>query len=250
MAGLLYFFPGHSGMIRTAKDFPKPLPYLAGVSLECGVPAGGPGDLTGAMVATIPLVGDQPVCRYAPKGDGFVPGGQHWYAADGYWIGWEKERPPSPQELARTKTLAGDEVTLTDGQQWTIPVLHGAFLTLPTRWRRSGAEVTEEVDPQYAELCAKAVEWMDYCKAMDKPDSEAETSAARWGIVECFDYCAAVLGVNYRLGVDEVSALGLIGGVGPDGEHVAGKVMGASVGTLAMEKEVERRKKKATANDG
>jgi hypothetical protein len=258
MAGFLYWFPDVAGMIDSPVKFPLncKLLHLAGASLECGQQANGPDvNRTGAMVTVAPAAGSdgkQAVCRFAPSGDAYVPDGQNWRPVGpaekpDYWIGWERGGPPRPADLARTRPskLRGYDVTLGDGNLWKLPVLRGGFITVPTVFRSlPGGEVNAEVVEAYADLCHEAEAWMEKSQKAADWKPESEDPQPTFLHKDILSFCTAVIGVNYRVGLAEVSALGLVR------NDTWEDVVGAAIGGLAIEEELAARKKNGTRSDG
>jgi hypothetical protein len=90
-------------------------------------------------------------------------GGQVWRKRPGddcVWIGYWKDSPPTPHSLARAKRLAGDAVTLADGQAWQVPRFwwhaaeDGFQLQLPRYYDLddAGEWVYGDVDEAFADL--------------------------------------------------------------------------------------------------
>lgn len=129
---------------------------------------------------------------------GYQPGRQKWESAppdavkglpaSRYWFGFEPERPPTPQDLARLTMLPGFHPTLADGQEWVMPNIR----RLPHRigLGRDGQE-TQIVKDQFQAL-AERMRW-----AFDQ--AEIYLRYERANPAEFREYIAFVLGFNYRV---------------------------------------------------
>jgi len=127
-----------------------------------------------------------------------------------YFIGYDPDDPPTEKELARETQLRGHRVKLLDGGEWLIPVVRliEGGSALPKRIILGAkGEVVEEAMSEYVEF-ANQVEklWSDSLKVAGKLEGEYElTEGERVRLV--YD----ALTWNYRVGVEEINALGLIG---------------------------------------
>jgi hypothetical protein len=129
-----------------------------------------------------------------------IPGGN-------LWLGWYRDELPGPTDLARSKMVAGREVLLGDGNQWTVPVaiafvdgsdglLHRQNM-LPAKMAigDDGAWTVGDVVPNYAALYEVAKSWWD------RDDGVTIADATNW--------CCTALATNYRISAVEASVLGL-----------------------------------------
>lgn len=131
-----------------------------------------------------------------------------WHqSVDGaWWLGIDRDNPPTPEWLARPRMIAGMPVRLRDGNMWLIPRvwpsrLHdesrACGLPLEPMKGQDGA-VRYSVQREYAALVQQAQEWLELVQ------SDAGTTR------DMFGFCAALLGVGYRVGPTEVLALRLL----------------------------------------
>jgi hypothetical protein len=125
------------------------------------------------------------------------------------WLGWDSADPPGPDDLRRNAFQGGrfTPVKLADGNVWSVPValpLDGKTHGLPERIVNVDADglpvfqLAPEVEP-IVELARKHL--AAFGGEASAPPPSADT----------FTFCVALLGVAYRLGPDEVLALGLFG---------------------------------------
>jgi len=134
---------------------------------------------------------------------GYYPDEQCWEPIDDtdgnvlYWVGWEKERPPTPEDLSRNRAVDWDGVELADGKRWPIPLVHPTNTTLPQRARMRRGQLVFDVESRY--------EWI--CRTVERV-LDGDGGEPTWQ--EVYDLCAALLGVCSVLGPAEVSALGLL----------------------------------------
>ena len=136
--------------------------------------------------------------------EGYYPEQQTWkVAAGGKWrIGWYNDRPPTPCDLQRKALTPGYELTLRDGNLWTIPVVRQLEGTtgLPRVYGLTDeGEMGAMVAPEYHRLYDLG--WQIW-NTLGK-DQEPMTYE------ELVEAVALALSVNYLLGREELLALGL-----------------------------------------
>lgn len=201
MSTFLYFLPGHNCKRPDGTTFPLP-PELS--HIDCDVtnsmdPVKGPGDVLGALISVhASKDGRQSECVYEPST-------QTWKAVESepgkvtHWIGWETANPPGPEDLERKETIEGHPVKLADGREWVIPAVHFAFSKVPHTFRMGPGQSTylEPVE-KYRAIMNEAKTWY-----------ESVQSGGEYNVLEWFAYFVNLLGVNYRIGGEEIGALGL-----------------------------------------
>lgn len=215
MAAPLYFLPGLT--LSALRDGPRVraslleergLTHVFGdvrdfdAEVSCQDLVGlGPGGAPGAILVRLAAGG-----AGLPDRLGYYPAQQTWDDdADGrfrYWIGFDPAQRPQPEELARGGRFQGWDLTLGDGQSWRIPIVRRPDDTteLPCMLHVRRGLVEERIKSQYAALwdrCGSAVRWW----TEDAPTKE--------DYPEAFALAADVLGIAYRIGPHEASALGL-----------------------------------------
>jgi hypothetical protein len=132
-----------------------------------------------------------------------------------HWIGFWKSAPPTPFDLQRPEVVDGSPLKLGD-HEWLVPVVHPPLQsTLPFVMRMTGDGPTVHVAQQYRELQTESVryfEWVASMGAKETPEEKAERLKQHPTpkYAELFGYCGRVLGVNYRVGLWELSALGML----------------------------------------
>jgi hypothetical protein len=131
-----------------------------------------------------------------------------------HWIGVWKAAPPTPEDLRHAELVDGNSLKLGE-HEWVVPVIHPPLqTTLPRIFRMTGTGPTMEPEPKYRELQTESVGFFEWVANMGaKPETEEQRAEAMkrtptWG--ETFGYCARVLGVNYRIGMWELGALGML----------------------------------------
>lgn len=178
---------------------------------------GGPDKLNGCLVAG----GNRPP-------DFFPDARQVWEEVPTpggtYWIGLENaQTPPGPQDLTNAVNVDGHFVRLGDGNDWRIPLvwrwdkencLHA--IALPRKLTRRIVEgrtvMSMDVIAGYEPLVAIAARiWDSYING--SPIS----------LNQLFEDAALLLSVNYRIGVAELSLLGLVD------EQLAQKIVSAAI---------------------
>lgn len=116
------------------------------------------------------------------------------------WIGWDRDDPPTPENLLRRKQLGGEFVKLDDGREWLIAVAE----QLPKRCRLSeDGTLAMTVTPFYRDF-------YDYAYAVLGRYTE-QAGEVYIDYEYGFDACTRILAMNYRVSRDLVSVLGLIG---------------------------------------
>lgn len=159
----------------------------------------GPDGLSGTVVAAPP--GDIDANRSWSQVPGYYPDRQEWRELhNGLWLGFEREHPPTPEALQRSRPLVGYVHTLGDGNAWHCPTIRrGLFVpTVPCFQDRVGAGIQRRVKPEWESLWHRSLAW-----ASQEFSGDWESAAERW------DAAAACLAVNYRVGREEINALGL-----------------------------------------
>lgn len=169
------------------------------------------------------------------SGDGYYADQQEWHAFKRFHVGWQKGKQPGPADLIRPKPLRGMEIELADGNAWTIPVAvlqPGIRSLVDDKWGvvRDPAlssiwELAEEIKREVWEpinaVFEQHLETMAEASAMIAAEIQAQPEvAARMGTacIALATACAGIdpnhavriLAINYRVGGEEVSALGLL----------------------------------------
>lgn len=229
MSGFLYFVPHvreapsaqrliELGLADAAhRDCGRVLPGHSNNAVNDGK---GPGGAGGWIVG--------PVGEVSP----YQPAAQTWVPGERWWLGFWNERKPTPADLLRTDWQRGTEVTLGDGQGWTVPVAKlqpgvlrfegGKWVTGPAP---ESAALFAEADRLRAEVWEKvnaAAERYQAVRNEVRASGEqiADELAARFmvelaGLAELHrgidpQTAVEILARNYRVGAEEVSALGLL----------------------------------------
>ena len=171
----------------------------------------------------------------------YEPDRQVWHACPGpegaarFSVGWYTADPPGPDDLARDDGLRGVPLRLADGKDWIVPVaqLQPQVRTWTgTAWetRRDPRhdtlwELAERLKDRFWEpINAARIAWAEAAGAAEEaqtkqaPDAKERIEAAvAAGVamkqaLDALDPAETlgVLQVNYRLGPEEVGALGLL----------------------------------------
>lgn len=175
----------------------KPALFEARVRMFA-VHSAGPDGSSGTIVAVMPT-GD---LQFTPG----VRAGQQWIevatASPAYWIGLDPRAVPGPMDLARDHIVAGEEHELGDGRVWMCPTVRrqGFSNGLPASWG---------IDPKTGDFVASplpryAAAWSAAEQIFDAQLSGEITRP------EVLKLCVQMLGVNYRVGVHEVTLLKLL----------------------------------------
>lgn len=200
MASYMVYFPGARRADASLLDDAG----LADLRLDedpHGLETSGPDGGRGALLAWQRVDGSDPVMAYDDVR-------QFWQEAPGgkFWLGAERRRPVTPDDIRRPQTYSSLPAVLADGQTWSIPVA----AHMPAIWGCDERGVlVRKVRPEYesysraAEQVYRAVyEAGQQAIAGDAPDALP--------LPDAWDFCCAALGMNYRLAPAVIAFLGLI----------------------------------------
>jgi len=208
MAGFLYFAAGRPRVDQAWLESHGPAhafePDDLGRLSQAEV-GQGPGDQRGVLFTR--TAGE-------PQPMGYAPGVQKWAKAVGgdWWLGCETDAPPTPADLLRAEAIDGHLVRLGDGQKWLVPVARmvagGSTLPQAIVLGPKGEKIGRAL-PRYVALGRHgervAVDLRIKMGVDAAPDGYEPVSVS-----EGWDIAVEALGINYRLGPDEVSLLELI----------------------------------------
>lgn len=140
-------------------------------------------------------------------GVGYYPDRQQWLHVEvdgtaGYWIGWNPEQLATPEDLQRDSVVSGYLEELGDGQLWECPIirLQQGKVNLPDTWGLKQGKVVSRVRPDWKwawELSGTI--WDQLIAGIDPTEETA------------FSWCAQLLSINYRVGPEELSIMGVLG---------------------------------------
>lgn len=214
MAGFMYIIEGVELDRETADQAVgrSGLRYAAPNGYSAHAIARGPGGKPGVLV--VPNIERDGSAMPTPL---FTPAGQVWVEkpkaemGDGdpggslnasVWVGWERDHPPTPDDLIRKETVRGSPILLGDGNLWDVPIAvvwpSGAS-AFPKRLALGpgGQWVTEPLE-RFRAVSDQAGRLLAEGPGHEISDQEAIAMAVE------------ALGVNYRVGPVECSALGLL----------------------------------------
>lgn len=162
------------------------------------------------------------VARPGVEPCGYYPDRQKWQKSEAgnFWIGWNPNQLPTPNDLHREPMLVGENVKLQDGHSWHVPIarsvsddtsLDGMLILdrLPHTMRyREGQWEEGEVVRKYRSLWDTANRTFDeYLGLVNDPTYRPNIT---------FGDAVEALAGNYFVGFDEVSILGLFTSTGPE----------------------------------
>lgn len=203
MAGFLYLMKD----CRTAVASPEEIAergLLAVVERRCHVRVQGIGGTS--LVAHGSMSPDR--LRYAPDAQTWVPRGE------GVEMGWWNDAPPGPNDLMRTGGLPcawpTSLVGLGDGNDWEIPVVRGALgeerMPMVMAWQHGAWSAV--VAPRFVRLRSLVSRaYIDLLLQIGVVDAPA--GHERLDLPEQCEIAREALGLLYRVGEPEISALGL-----------------------------------------
>ena len=144
------------------------------------------------------------------------------YDGAGYWIGWQKDAPPGPEDLARPKQLPGHFVEFGDVKKWLVPVARRYYegpagmtwrptLPSPKRLKADGSGWEEgAIREEYRRLWEHAERIIAIFVAAAAAEKEGKKSDVAFTYSEEADALVEALALNYCVGAVEISALGLL----------------------------------------
>jgi len=206
MAAFLYFLPNRAG--ATASDLAEV--GLASVldmrGLATRETASGPGGHGGIIVS----LGKPSDVRFDPEA-------QEWRACnDGaYFLGWFRDTPPTPDDLAREDSIPGHKVALSDGGEWVVPMATSPVQPAPVPRRLSidaSGNWQQQIETRFAGLCERAERaWELFQRDVGLIElAEGETPSELMPEEEQTALAVEALAVNYRVSQWEVGYLGLL----------------------------------------
>lgn len=232
--GIMVFLPDYSGddvaaemKARGAGDLLDPGIEMAPIQVVKG-----PGGKSGMLVTFWPF--------HDPRSYDPDPNVQTWLEAppDGdlpkgrYWLGYVTAQKPTPEMLQRKTLVDGDPVVLRDNKVWIVPCCEYAPKRL-TRDRDSGEE-TRVVSESYKHW----VDWSNALYAMFVSDG-FQVLVEKESIVRIpngLGYAALCLSKNYRVNMDAIDLLQLIG------EYEAFEVARVATGMALIERLLTQKK--------
>lgn len=179
-------------------------PQLEGMAIAVREVLQGPGGTSGALFVPREHKGLSKHAAEYCKPDvrvGYYPKEQEWTnTGDGLWIGWENGKQPKPVDLERADATSGRFVDLYDDNQWLIPSRD----CLPSRFGFDGKGGKTTIPRGRGIPAGAAIDWLVGWR------TDGAQGVGR-DYDEVLENIAAVLTVNYRVGVKECVALGLFG---------------------------------------
>jgi hypothetical protein len=133
-----------------------------------------------------------------------------------YWVGIDRAKPPTPDQLPRKQQHAGYWIQLADGQQWHCP----AAAKLPHRHglaedgsygRRISPEFAAFFDQShtFAAVMLQAFGRLELLQQLEG-DKAPQSLKVDIDLAEAFAFCCQALALNYRLCPEIVDRLGLL----------------------------------------
>jgi hypothetical protein len=173
----------------------------------CEVIGKGPDGHPGLVVSALPTISQEPPRRIGYYADD--PSIRWRPAGELVWIGIDQEFPPRPEDLARCEQFPGHLVKLADGRQWLVPLVRRGIrsgepaLPRSMQWDAAGrfAMVLEDRYQAIWDKTQRVVELF------------LEPGSPGFGSIEyqlAGDLALDFLGMNYRLGRIEQSAMKLV----------------------------------------
>tara|TARA_R110000824_G_scaffold277677_1_gene465888 strand:- start:117 stop:869 length:753 start_codon:yes stop_codon:yes gene_type:complete len=204
MAGMLYFYPNKDELSREDIEAVG-LDYAIDKSpaVVQAIGTGTPAKTTGSTFAN----GGMPKMNMANQTWAKMVGTKKLLDAE-LWCGYETR--PTPEDLKRESMIAGNEVTLADGNKWMIPLVRDAegSTRLPQFLSPSedgdGSWMVGGMTDVHQHLWDGCGKFMEFSLSSMSEDGEVEFE---WD--ELLDVAADLISANYRVGKDEIGSLRL-----------------------------------------
>lgn len=212
----MYFLPGTNRTAATVDEFKKRgltdrigeciSERIAGHSAQITDLIKGPSGGAGTLV--VPMPADGSIVDHPD----YFPDHQTWHESQdgsGVWLGYDNRHPPNARGLARRKQTPGYSYDLLDnGDLWECPIIRRCFVLpqIPVYWTSlNGPDLVRRPMPEYEQVWANSQHWIT---------EEITGGMSAPAAIECATQCLAL---NYRVGLDELSALRLLvtGPTGP-----------------------------------
>jgi hypothetical protein len=168
-------------------------------------------DKPGVILTTHPINGDQVSWGYQPSRQEWRPAGD----GSGKLIGWRKDSLPSPEGLKkRTALISKWVIQDARGNEWELVTARSSdsdagMLPCDFAWR--DGKMVSIVNPTYRSLFDLSGDVYDHYAAVIAPGDDGEFSDGMKSEEFLALAAVSVLGVNYRLGIAEVTALQELG---------------------------------------
>lgn len=212
----LYYVPG----LRNDSGFAEKACQVVGSSIEggkivarnvdAGPGQGGPGVLFAALPAGVTPEPGEVEKALATPGYCADPSRQTWIAGAGFWVGYDHDRKPGPEDLARASQRAG-YFHDSEGYRWLVPVarrLDGSSGFDERIVYEPSGDLQQMPLDRYSGLCLFASEHFEALTRLFAASGVDEAYIEydrRFADVTC-----EALGVNYHVGRYELSLLGAL----------------------------------------
>lgn len=213
MRTFFYFVPDRN-TLTPVQAAELGLAYAFERGIDCAQCPRGPGGQAGIVIAQQDSYEDGQL--------GYHADAQAWRQIPGsiVWVGYYKNQPPGPDDLARKQQLTGRWIECDDGRLWLAPIartysdrMEGDELKiyfsakLPQRLdlAADGRWLAGDVTPRYAALWELNEAWV---RISDKLPSEEDQR--RFTYHGQNDAAVLCLQANYRLGRAEAALIGLL----------------------------------------
>lgn len=236
MSGFLYFIEGKKAAGSDVLEAAGLTHALAEGEITTCEATKGPGK-TGGIVAAVAGT-EAALVKYTPKLQTWTPieGGGRRPEAGGEptasglkpvvaWLGYYTDDPPGPMDLIRPDAVLDGYTKVLESpagpDQWIIPrariytedvaggTVDGPTSDLPQSLSMVGGKLIEKPLPRYRQACLDAERiWAAVMSANDA-ESPAD-DAVTLDSVEEFHLAVRILAINYRVGIPEINALGVV----------------------------------------
>jgi hypothetical protein len=169
-----------------------------------------------------------------PGGAEYLPERQRWLEGEKFWVGIEDASfPPRPQDLEREAGIDGYELELLDNNVWRVPLVH-AWDEKRAQHRPNLPQVMAPViESGNTRMQIRVQAEFEAVHELAGRIFQAFAGQATVSLETLFSDAAAILGVNYRIGPEEIGLLGLLN------ESLAARVLALSIDLPRIEAQAQ-----------
>lgn len=132
------------------------------------------------------------------------------------YCGWQTDKLPKPEELARKVQLAGEWLTLADGNRWLIPIARkvtqdGSYCALPLAFDlddETGEWKASQVQADYKRIWDHANAYYD--AMLEASDKVGPGESIKFPIPSYERLVSDAIAANYRTSMREIATLGVL----------------------------------------
>lgn len=250
MAGFFYFFDDRQFLVgdKLNHQFLEKLGirYLGDIrkvpaDAEVSDASEGPGGKPGHVLYVRSSEGGPAATRYDPLT-------QEWIDRGDFWLGWDKANSPTAADLVRDDRHLGYTLEDEFGNEWSIPVVRShedkSMLPMNLMFDKNG-EMKESCKPRHEHVWGLAKDALDYLLIVG--GVKEQDLIERFPESRVVKMAADFLGINYRVGTAELSALTMAGRAVLDRPFVTSVLIAATeYNKLSQHADYLKKKRQAT----